>query len=202
MTDYYIQSLLTSDGTWDAFCEDWRIQCGEAGEDFADFAPDTIDLLAGIAASSAPPTKLSMTGVSGVRAGENGRFHAVCMLNRALLPGTNGRTLRVRHLLMCPRLDFGLAEAHTYADTLIGTVSGIVHLSSTFFEAEHLSFHLRSPEDMAFFRALGSILGRSPMFTSVQSRGSWLYITKSLYEVEHEVRDESSVGIQDDEDHR
>ena len=66
-----------------------------------------------------------------------------------------------------------------YPDVLIGVLIGIVNVSSTHLMANSIRFHLRSPEDLSFFRAFGTSLNDTKAFASVQTRGSWLYIEKS-----------------------
>lgn len=181
MFDYTIESLLVSDGTWAGFEDDWRRQCDEVGEAFDDYANDSVQVLENIAAGTAASVggASNKTGVAAMRNTEDGRFYAACMLNRAMLPNDTGLTLRVRHLLVAPVLDYGAVDPTIYADVLIGTLAGIINLSESAFQANNVRFHLRSPADMEFFRAFGKALDGEKVFASVQMRGAWLYITKA-----------------------
>ena len=95
-----------------------------------------------------------------------------------MLPNTPGFTLRVRQLVVSPLLDYGVGPIQMYPDVVIGMMLGIVHLSSSILSATNIHFHLRSPEDMTFFRAFGVALGDQKVFASVQTRGAWLYVEK------------------------
>lgn len=176
---YFVQSLLTRDGTWQAMQDDWRQQCETVGEPFEDYAPDVTQILAQIADERVEQTQLTRTSVCAFREGEAGPHWAIAMLNWVrMLPGTDAPTLRVRHLTVSPRLDFGEEPLEKYAEVLIGAVSGVIHLSNNIFEARNLRFHLRSPEDINFFRALGSMLVDTPFIDTVETRGAWLYMTR------------------------
>lgn len=176
---FFVQSLLTSDGTWQAMQDDWKQQCETVGEPFEDYSPDVGRILQEIAEGRAEQTKLTKSSVCAFREGENGRHWAVAMLNWVrMLPGSDGPTLRVRHLTVSPLLDFGAEPLEKYADVLVGAVSGVIHLSGNIFEAKNLRFHLRSPEDINFFRALGLRLVETPYIESVETRGAWLYMRR------------------------
>jgi hypothetical protein len=179
MTDFDIKLLSCEDGSWAAFQADWRAQCDEVGEIFDEYAPDALSIIEGIATGTTP--KLGGTNTTRVGAlwdAETKRFYAACILNRAMLPNTPGYTLRVRQLIVSPLLDYGVGPVQMYPDVVIGVMMGIVHLSSNVLSANNIHFHLRSPEDMTFFRAFGVALGDSKVFASVQARGAWLYVEK------------------------
>ena len=180
MAKFEIHTLSASDGSWDKFRSDWQAQCDRVGETFEEYAPDSLKVVAEIVAG----TLLSVGGDNETRIGalwdsESGHYYACCMLNLTRLPQTVGKTLRIRHLLVSPLLDYGIAEVSLYPDVLIGILSGVVHLSSTQMCADNIRMHLRSPEDQAFFRAFGTDLAGSGVFASVQTHGAWLYITKT-----------------------
>jgi hypothetical protein len=175
--EFVAQSLWVEDGTWQAFQDDWKKQCAEAGEPFEDYAPDITEILRQNAAGEVAQTALTKSSVCGI-SDDSGRFWAVAMLNWVKqLPGTNAPTVRVRHLIVCPRLDFGLDEVEKYVQVLVGAVGGIISVAEQHFEVKHLRFHLRSPADINFFAVLGAAMARSPKFEGVETRGAWLYIT-------------------------
>ncbi len=180
MADFDVHLLATSDGTWDKFRSDWSAQCAAVGESFDEYASDSLGILGEIVTG----TLSNLGGVNDTRVGalwdeESDHYYAVWMLNHTMVPGTPGYTLRVRHVLVSPLLDYGVAEVALYPDVIVGILSGVVHLSSTVLGANNIRFHLRSPEDQAFFKTLGTDLGGSGVFASVQTHGAWLYITKS-----------------------
>jgi len=177
---YTINTISFSDGSWQAFEADWQLQCSDMGESFNDYAPDSLGVLKSIAdgtlkTADGPGSK---TVVAALIERSSGQHHLACMLNLANIPGTDGMTLRVRHLLVSPRLDYGSEGVAAYADVLVGTLAGVVKVSESDMSANNIRFHLRSPGDAEFFAAFGKALDGEQIFRSVEMRGSWLYITK------------------------
>lgn len=179
MAAFDIKLLARDDGSWDAFEADWKAQCDEVDESYDDYAPDAFGVIGGIIDKSLS----TVGGVSTTRVGalwdsESKRYYAACVLHRSLLPHTPGFTLRVRQLVVSPLLDYGVAEVQMYPDVVIGVLTGIIYLSSSVLQANNIHLHLRSPEDISFFRSLGMALSGANVFASVQTRGSWLYVEK------------------------
>jgi len=171
MSVFELRRIQKSDGSWDEFLGDWRAQCEGVGEDFCDYASEPLSVLETVIDSSDPTT-----WVVGVWNGEH--FFGACLVNSALLPKTTGKTLRVRQVVVSPLLDYGEVDDTVYADTLIALVFGVVKLSESDLAAQHVKFHLRSPHDMMFFRAIGNALDKPGVFEAVEMKGAWLYITK------------------------
>ena len=172
--------LSATDHSWATFEQDWRDQSVKAGEPFEDDESSSFAILRDIVSGALPSVRPARhSGVVAFKSAEDGRFHAACMFNHAHLPGDDGPTLRVRHLIVSPLLDYGKLGTDFYAGVLIDAVLGIVQLSETPFVANVIKFHVRSPEDVVFFRAFGSALNGQKVFASVRSAGAWLYITKS-----------------------
>lgn len=163
--------ISTADGSWDALIEDWRVQCEQCGEEFEGYAEATLRELEALAADGHP-----RAGVYALKDGES--FVAVCQANCVPLPGYDGPVLRIRFMTVAPKYDFGVYSIHEYATLLISLFVASIGLSVSDRPANHLKFHLRSPADIQFFAALGSELSQRPVFTSVQTRGAWLYVTK------------------------
>lgn len=179
MADFDIKLLDHTDGSWQAFRDDWKAQCEEAAEPFDDYAPEALALLERIVSEhSATDTAISQSQVGALWDSDTKHFYAACVLNRALIPAHPGYTLRVRHIIVSPLIDYGVSDIRMYPDVVIGMTLGIVHVSSTVLQANNIHFHLRSPEDVDFFRAFGAALHEAKVFASVQPRGSWLYIEK------------------------
>lgn len=179
MADFDFKILSIDDGSWDAFCTNWKAQCEEVEEQFDDYAADAFQVIHGImSGTTVVPEGAGTTVVGALWDAETKHFYAVCVLHRALLPAHPGFTLRVRQLIVCPLLDYGLSPVQMYPDVVVGVMVGIVHVSSTVLRANNIHFHLRSPEDMSFFRTFGVTLDETKVFASVQMRGSWLYIEK------------------------
>ncbi|MDO6415931.1 hypothetical protein Q4F19_16190 [Sphingomonas sp. BIUV-7] len=164
--------LLTADGSWQKVIDDWQRQCEEVGESIDEFAPESRALLHGFAESCEKDT-----WAAGLF--EDSRCVAIAMLNRTMLPKTSGYTLRVRHVIVSPLLDYGALSKDAYADTLVSFTWAVVQISETTLPAEHVKFHLRSPGDMDYFRAFGNALDSKGVFARVSMHGAWLAITKS-----------------------
>lgn len=47
-------------------------------------------------------------------------------------------------------------------------------------QAKEIKFHLRSPQDYDFFRAVRPSLAKISRFESVEMKGAWLYITRTV----------------------
>lgn len=85
---------------------------------------------------------------------------------------------------MSPALDFAEDDTTSrYIDNLVELFYGIVQLSQSDnwpeMSAKEIKFHLRSPEDYAFFRGAVGNLAAVSRFKSVVMKGAWLYITKA-----------------------
>jgi len=173
MTSKYIQ-LLETDGTWDAFRDDWEGQCGNHEEDFSDYAANTFSVIGDII-----KTEHQKAGVFAFC--EDDKHMAICQINVAGLPKYDSPVMRARYLTLCPDIDFGDTTIDQYAKVLAHAFSGILALSDRedSYGAKHIKFHLRSPADRNFFTLLGQGLNDSEEFASVQTVGTWLYITKS-----------------------
>ena len=180
MPDFDLKILSHEDGSWDAFCDDWKAQCEKVEETFEDYAPEALGVITGIMSNTvALLDGAGKTVVAALWDAETKHYYSACVLHRALLPGAPGYTLRVRQLVVCPLLDFGLSDIEMYPDVIIGVVLGVVHASSTSLVANSIRFHLRSPGDRSFFRAFGTSLNDTKAFASVQTHASWLYIEKT-----------------------
>jgi hypothetical protein len=178
MTDYYIEKLRSDDGTWDFLEQEWAKQCTEADEDFAEYAPDVLKILKNIAKTPEKNTKITESYVYGLRTAEAKPYLTICMVNRAMIPGQKGYTLRLRHLTVGPSLDFGLEPRDRYADALVWTVLGVIQLANSDLPSQQLRFHLGSPEDTNLFRAFKDGFNMIEGFSSVDIHGSWLYMVK------------------------
>lgn len=174
MAEVELVRLCVADGSWVVFRDQWVAECAKFEEGFEDYATASIPVLEALAAEN--PVN---AGVYALRY-EDGQFHAVLQANSTLLPGYGmDRVLRIRHLLVSPRYDFGDMPIEDYSRVLTRTFARVVALSVHEMPSPHIKMHLRSPADVQFFREVGSFLGDMGIFTSVQMRGAWLYLTKS-----------------------
>jgi hypothetical protein len=181
MTNFSFSRISATDGTWQSFQNDWKSQCESVGEVYEDYAPDSLGVLEAIAGEQINSVQgpLSQTIAACLRDEDDGTHYLGCMLNLAMVPGNAGMTLRVRHLLVSPLLDFGAADLKLYAEVLVHTLLGVVKASESDLSANNIRFHLRSPNDAEFFSAFGKALDGEKVFRSVDMRGSWLFIRKA-----------------------
>lgn len=169
--DLDIIRLQNSDGTWQAFKDDWEAQCAAYGEDFNSFAEGTFSVVKDLLDDSGE--------AAGLFAIKEGDHHvSMCQLNRASIPGYSSPVLRVRFMTLSPEFDFGDKSIEDYSGVLVATFATVLAVSNTVMEAKHIKFHLRSPADRQFFALLGKGLNEADMFHSVHVRGAWLYVTK------------------------
>lgn len=169
-----MEQLQKDDSSWEIFCDDWKVQCENNNEDFNDYAFGTFAVLRDLIDNPE-----NNSGVFAVKA--NGSYVSVCQINVASLPNYPSPVLRVRYLTLSPDFDFGAKTVDEYADALVCSLIGVIAVSDSdgVFNAKNIKFHLRSPSDQPFFKALGKGLNETDSFTSVQTVGAWLYITKS-----------------------
>jgi len=172
--------LLQSNGTYARMKTGWREQCEAAGEVFQDYAQGTFIVLDQLAAN---PERRA--GIFGVQRGDD-LPEIICQANCTPLPGHPEPVLRIRMVTISPELDFGTAPddpAGRYVRNLVDLFFGIVELSQESMDADmqakDIKFHLRSPQDYAFFQAVRSELARIAQFERVEMKGAWLYITRA-----------------------
>jgi hypothetical protein len=171
---FEIVRLQDNDGTWENFEADWKSQCEAHKEDFSEYASGTFSVVRDLA-----KTEEESAGVFAFRV--DGKHASFCQLNRAFLPGYKTPVLRARHMTHCPDLDFGDHPIDAYIESLACAFGGVLAASDhrEGFIAKHINLHLRSPTDRQFFKMLGKGLNDEAEFESVQTRGSWLYVTKA-----------------------
>ena len=173
--------LEGSNGTYARLKDGWREQCEEAGEEFEFYAQGTFLVLDQLAAH---PERRA--GIFGVQRGDD-LPEVICQANCTPLPGHPEPVLRVRMVTMSPALDFGTTPddpAGRYIENLVDLFFGIVELSQEHADAgmhaKDIKFHLRSPQDYDFFRAVRPSLAKIARFDKVEMKGAWLYITRAL----------------------
>ena len=103
----------------------------------------------------------------------------MCQLNVALLPGFDGKVLRVRHIVHSPKYDFDdTVGVDDYASFLVDIFLGVFSISYTEMPAPYIKFHFRSPAERSFFSEFKKALEVKDHFKAIEMRGSWLYIKK------------------------
>ena len=164
--------VLMECADWDALRSDWQDQCSTFGEDLEQYGTESMPVLASLVASP-----VRRAGVVAIKDDE-GTYHAAWQANTTALPGTIGDTLRMRHMMLAPRYDFGTYDVKDYSNLLGKMFTANVALATQGpLKAQHVKLHLRSPADQSFFSALAGPLSGLTLFTDVNLRGAWLYVT-------------------------
>jgi len=170
-----MKKLSHNDGSWANLLQEWTEQCHGFSEDFSAYAPAAIQVL---------EQQVELTERekwNGVFALEDadGATVAICFLNAAFIKGFTGRVLRVRHVLLSPRSDFGEYDEAWYSETLGRLFEEILVVSDNIMQCNHVKIHFGSPADLALFSRMKPTLVASAHFASVNMHGAWLSLTKS-----------------------
>lgn len=165
--------LLRDNGTWDAFETDWRAQCESLGEDFEFYAGSTFSVIGDLVAR-----EQRNAGVFALKIGD--KYPAMCQVNKAGLPRYDSPVLRTRYMTLAPEYDLADRTITDYGDVLLSLLFEVLKLAylDDNLECQHIKFHLRSPQDAAFFAALGRHMKERDLFASIETKGMWLYITR------------------------
>lgn len=163
------------DSSWGDLLDDWTRQCHNFGEDFSSYMPTTLPLLA---EQIEDCVNDKWSGVYGIQ-NKDEEYEAICFLNGAFIPKYTGRVLRVRHLILAPKYDFGDYSADDYARLLSMVFEEVLKESDSNLECPHVKIHFRSPADVAIFRDFGHHLNKTDSFSSVKMVGSWLLVSKA-----------------------
>lgn len=163
--------LLHETGSWDQFEDNWARQCDELGEDFSGYATDALIPIKELATQPQPDSWANAIQ-------EDGRHTAAFIVHRVNQKGFDAPVLRVRHIVVCPLLDAGVLSLESYASTLVELLFEAIKLSDTLLPAQYVKMHVRSPGDLAYFRALGPALDKHGIFESTELKGAWLTIKK------------------------
>jgi hypothetical protein len=82
-------------------------------------------------------------------------------------------------MYLSPHYDLSDIPLETYATIVVDMFFNVISLSNSGPTlAPHVKFHFRSPADRQFFLSLGGALDKHRLFNSIETRGSWLYMTK------------------------
>ncbi|OJY34660.1 MAG: hypothetical protein BGP11_08580 [Rhodobacterales bacterium 65-51] len=158
---------------WNGLIADWEDQCREFSEDLGEYAMASLPVLESLASE----TQRKNAGVFALRSDRG--YEGICQLNVTPLPGYNGPVLRVRHIVHAPRYDFdNTLGVDEYGQVLTGTLLGVFRTSNGEMKAQHIKFHFKSPAEQMFFTRLKDALSEKEVFSSIELKGSWLYITK------------------------
>lgn len=170
-----MKRLSHHDGSWTELQDKWARQCHDFDEDFVSYVPTAIPML-GEQIEACASDKWS--GVYAVT-DEHGEYEAICFLNGAFIPKFTGRVLRVRHLILAPKYDFGDYSEDQYAKLLANVFDSVLEISDSNLSCPHVKVHFRSPADVAIFRDFATKLDKLSHFLSVKMVGSWLFVSKA-----------------------
>ncbi|CAN0533054.1 unnamed protein product [Scytosiphon promiscuus] len=163
------RKVSTSDGTWLALETEWRQACDNVDEDFDDFEMGSFDVLRTIANNCDDSTFTCVVpSVASTHA-------AASMANYVHIKGYSEKVLRIRHLTFSPQLDF-TSTYQDYVNNIASVLAAILTLSKDM-KAKHVKVHAASPADNQLLNSSASGLRSTKSFTSVDFKGSWLYIT-------------------------
>jgi hypothetical protein len=168
-----MKRLSHIDGTWGDLLTQWSRQCHDLQEDFEGYLPETMKLLGSLVEQT---EQQRWDGVFAYE--EDHQIEGICFVNGAFIPGYSGRVLRVRHIILSPKNDFGEYDEEHFARVLGAIFERVLQLSEGSIPCQHLKFHFRSPADVALFRKFSSILPEGDRFSSVQMKGAWLMLTR------------------------
>lgn len=163
--------LSQADGSYQKLKADWKAQCEAVGEDAELYARGTFIVLDELAAK--PEKRARIYAVL-----RDGVAEMICQANTTPLPNHPEPVLRVRMLTVSPDIDFGATAPDRYIDALVNMFFGIISENHNDMVAKEVKFHLRSPEDFNFFRAVSGPLAKVSALQSVEVKGAWLYVTK------------------------
>ncbi|WP_298260195.1 hypothetical protein [uncultured Litoreibacter sp.] len=167
--------LNTADNSWQDFQTQWKEEYSTYEDEFEGYASAALGTLENECDNGTPDPD------SGVFAliDDQDRIHAACFLNSTLLKGFKGKVMRVRHLILSPYYDFENLELEQYAEILAHCFTAIVDCSETTLVSPHIKIHYRSPYDRTFFAAFGLTMRSTGRFSTVESKGMWLHLTKT-----------------------
>lgn len=165
------ERLSSADGTAGAWERQWKEQCKHFDEDFDTFASSAMDVLRVLAQN--PRNDAAVYALKD----DEGNYLFAAQLNATLLPKYDGRVLRVRHMVACPDIDFGEVDVESYGRILSAIFSRALSVAYNEYECRHVKFHFRSPPDRQTVSVAADYMAGNHEFESVQTRGSWLYIS-------------------------
>lgn len=162
-----------NDSSWSDLLRQWEELSSDFGEDFAEYAPASLEALRPLAEQP----QMVQAGVYAVCHDSN--YMGICQLNCAHLPGYDNKVLRVRHIVHSPRFDYAddVGEDE-YATFLSDIFIGAYNASISEMPAPYIKFHFRSPAERRFFSVLKRNLSKVSQFKEIEMRGAWLYVSR------------------------
>lgn len=164
MSLWKLRELEANAAGWAELEAQWREQCSAYDENFDDYYFASLNMLRAL-------------GAFGL-VDEDGAFHGIMSLDRVEQKGYTGTVLRALYFFIAPKYDFGELEIADYTNILTQYLVNVIDCSNNILVCDHIKIHYRSRSDAQFYEALAPHLNASSKFSSVTSRGMWLYIEK------------------------
>ncbi|WP_339077708.1 hypothetical protein QQM41_03455 [Acetobacter sp. AC2005] len=168
---YSLESCSADNNVWNHVKSCWRGQCEDFGEEFETYAQASMSVLDSLAYT---PSKNAKVYVLYKTEAEQKEPLVAFQANVAFLPGFDGKVLRIRHIVMSPKYDYGEMEETGYTNILVETFSRATALGYGELEAKHVKFHFKTPADLYFFRAMCPSLDEEKEFRDVKAYGAWI----------------------------
>lgn len=172
--ELFLTSCSADNKEWSDVKSAWRTQCDDHGEEFEAYAQASMSVLDDLAVSPSKNAKVYVLSRQNETEDGNREPLAVFQANSTFLPGFTGRVLRIRHIVLSPKYDYGVFSEDDYKEILAETFAQATALSSKEMESDHVKFHFRTPADLYFFREMRPSLEREPEFKDVKAYGAWI----------------------------
>lgn len=168
---YKLESCSADNNVWNRVKSCWREQCDEHGEEFELYARSSMSVLDELATS---PSKSAKVYVLSRKIGDELEPLVVFQANVTPLPGFDGKVLRIRHMILSPKCDYGDIGAEEYKNILVETFARATDLGKGELRAQHVKFHFKTPSDLYFFREMRPSLEKESEFKDVKAYGAWI----------------------------
>jgi hypothetical protein len=163
---------LTSDDLT-KLSDDWEFQCRKYGASLEDFAPATYPTLRGITSGALKAADMTQSAVWALHDGDSHKMvFATHLYNE---PSKSHKTLKVRHILFCPDLDYGEHSDDVYENLQIEFIAAVINSGRTA-QANEVKFHISGAGDRTFFSNYSKIMASTGIYRSVKLSGMWLDI--------------------------
>lgn len=168
---YKLESCSADNNVWNHVKSCWREQCDEHEEEFDLYARASMSVLDELALSPSKSAKVYVLSKE-----SNGKEEPLVIFqaNSTFLPGFDGKVLRIRHMILSPKYDYGDIEAAGYKAILVETFAQATALGKGELASRHVKFHFKTPSDLYFFREMRPSLEKESEFKDVKAYGAWI----------------------------
>jgi len=166
-----LKKIDKSNDLFEVILEDWEDQCKGYGEDILDYALPSLSHARKIINEDIN-SDYSIYGCY-----QAGKCDCLIHVNCALLPKTQGYTLKFMWILLAPKFDFEDVDADLLAVVSSQIVEGAVSLCKADSRSRHVKIHLSNMGDRRFFLGVAFGLKSSAQIESADVKGNWLQMT-------------------------